>query len=377
MARIMHLKKYDLKGAIKLPALSQLNMLKDVRLAVFILPALIVGCAGLEEGGARRYFFPPLPDTPRVEYIGVYASQHSFPKTTAEALRDSLAGQAEPKQFDKPWGIASDSKGKVYVTDTSLSQVLVYDFNAKTVVPLGGEEGGPFLGPVGVAVDGDENVYVSDTKKNRVFAFSKDGKPLFSLGEEGALDWPGGMAVDNRLKRLYVVNTHKSNVAVFDLSGKHLFSFSGRGNRDGYLNLPTDVDIDSKGNIVVADSMNARVQIFDPDGKFIKKFGQRGDGLTDFHLIKGIAVDKKTDNIYVVDGRADRVLIFSKGGEPLLTFGYPTSVRKTVTPGGFLVPQDINIDENGTIYVVDSLNRRFQVFQIVDEEWLKRHPIEK
>lgn len=353
------------------PALSKLNITSTFLLAFTFLS----GCAG-QQMAERRYFFPPPPDTPRVEYIGVYASQHSFPKTPGQAFKESLTGQDEPRFFDKPWGIASDGKGRIYVADTALAQVMIYDMNAKTVNPLGGEEG-LFLGPVGVAVDGDGNVYVSDTKKQRVFAFAKDGSPLFSLGGDATLDWPTGMAVDNRLKRLYVVDSHKHNVAVFDLSGKHLFSFSQRGGRDGYLNLPTDVDIDSKGNIVVADSMNARVQIFSPDGKFIKRFGQRGDGLTDFQLIKGIAVDRKTDNIYVVDGRADRVLIFSKDGEPLLAFGSPMSAQKTVTPGGFLIPQDISIDENGTIYVVDSLNRRFQVFQIVDEDWLKNHPIEK
>lgn len=373
MARDMQYKKpAGVTGSV---ALSQSNMFKGFRLAALALFVFAAGCAA-PQVKARRYFFPPLPDTPRVEYLAVYASQHSFPKTAAQAFKESLTGQDEPRFFDKPWGIASDGKGKVYVADTALAQVMVYDFNAKTVKTLG-EEGGAFLSPIGVAVDGDGNVYVSDTKKNRVFVYDKDEKPLYSLGEGDTLDWPAGIAVDRNLKRLYVVNSHRGDIAVFDLSGKHLFSFSRRGGWDGYLNLPTDADIDSKGNIVVADSMNARVQIFDPSGKFIKKFGQRGDGLTDFQLIKGIAVDKKTDNIYVVDARADRILVFSKDGEPLLTFGSPMAVQKTVTPGGFLIPQDISIDENGTIYVVDSLNRRFQVFQIVDEEWLKKHPIDK
>lgn len=365
----------------KSSALSQLNMVMShvSRLTVFAFLAVLIGCAGpQQETKQRRYFWPPLPDTPKIEWIGAYSSQNDFPKTGMEAFSDFFIG-SEPRGFKKPWGITSDNKGQVYVTDTQIGSVIVYDFNKKTVSDLLKEEGGKlFENPAGIALDDAGNIYVSDSKKGRVFAFTKYGNPLLSIGDENVLGWPTGLVIDDKRKRLYVVNAHKHNVATFDLSGKYLFSIGKRGDRDGYFNYPSDIDIDSQGNLVVADAMNARVQIFTPEGQFIKKFGHRGDNITDFQLIKGIAVDKN-DNIYVVDGRANKFLIFNQQGEPLLVIGGVASVMISgkVAPGGFLLPQDIFIDKNNnTIYIVDSLNTRFQIFQIIDEGWLKQRPIE-
>lgn len=337
---------------------------------------LSIGCAAPQQV-KRRYFWPPLPDTPRIEFIAAYHSNQDFPMTPWQSFIESMIG-AEVRDLEKPWGIVSDGNGKVYVVDTYNAHVVIFDLVNYTVNSLGkGEFAGLLQAPIGVALDGADNIYVSDTKANKVFSFTKDEKPLATIGDDETLDWPTGVVVNDNLRRIYVTNSHKHNIAVFDLSGKYLFSIGKRGERDREFNYPSDIDMDSQGNLVVADAMNARVQVLDPDGKFIRKFGQRGDGLTDFQMMKGIAVDRATDNVYVADARANRFLIFSKEGEPLLTVGGSASalVEGKLNPGGFLLPQDISIDKNGTIYVVDSLNRRFQVFQIVNDEWLKKNPI--
>lgn len=345
-----------------------------------VLFLFTIGCAAAPQEVQRRYFWPPLPDTPRIEFVASYWSSDDFPKTARERFLESATGLEPARGFEKPWGIASNGEGKVYIVDTNLRAVVVFDLKNHTVDVLGkGEHGGLFLAPVGVAtiLDANGNIYVSDPRRNRVYSFTKDEKPLMTIGDDKTLSWPTGMAVDNKLKRLYVVNGKGHNISVFDLDGKYLFAIGKRGGEDGELNFPTDVDIDSGGNIVVADSMNARVQIMDQEGKFIRKFGQRGDRETDFQIIKGIAVSKD-DNIYVVDGRTDKVLVFNNEGEPLTSIGGTAAVAETMklNPGGFLIPQDIDIDKNDTIYVADSMNKRFQVFQIINEEWLKEHPIE-
>ncbi|MBI5287163.1 MAG: 6-bladed beta-propeller [Deltaproteobacteria bacterium] len=337
------------------------------------------GCAAGPQEVKRRYFWPPPPDEPRVEFIASYWSADDFPRTAKQKFLESVTGLEPARGFEKPWGIASNGEGKVYIVDTNLQAVVVFDLKNYTVDLLGkGGLSSLFWAPVGVTLDANGNVYVSDPRRNRVYSFTKDEKPLMTIGDDATLSWPTGMAVDNKLKRLYVVNGKSHNISVFDLDGKYLFSIGKRGDGDGEFNFPTDVDVDSKGNLVVADSMNARVQILDPEGRFIRKFGQRGDRAEDFQIIKGIAVSKD-DNIYVVDGRADRILVFNKEGEPLTSIGGTAMIAETMklNPGGFLIPQDIDIDKNDTIYVVDSMNKRFQVFQIINEEWLKRHPIER
>ncbi len=344
---------------------------------IVLLALFAGGCAAPKQEVKRRYFWPPPPLGPRIEFLGAYSGESDLKKEGAQKFWESILGEEQHMAMTKPWGIHSDGKGKVYVVDTQERRVVVFDFNGNSVYSFGKDAYLDLFGrPIGITQDGSGNIYVSDASKAKVFVFTRDEKPLRAIGG-GILKWPVGMAVDNDLRRLYVTDVRIHGVAVFDFTGKHLFTIGKRGTGDGEFNFPTDVELDSAGNLIVADSMNARIQILDPDGRFIRKFGRRGDGVADFQLIKGVAVDRSTDNIYVSDGRGNKFLVFSKSGAPLISIGGQASLRdfKRVTPGGFLLPADITIDDDGKIYVVDSMNRRFQVFKIIDEEWLKKHPI--
>lgn len=363
----------------KSSALSQLNMSHVSHLTVFAFLALLIvfmpGCAAPQQEVKKRYFWPPLPDRPKLEFIGAYMGPYDLPRSPFQEFMESLVGKTENISMTRPWGVASDGEGKVYVANTGGVNVIRFDFVSNKVTVLSAE--GLFKAPIGIGLDKDGNIYVSDSMNNRVYSFNKNEEPLGVFGSEGELIRPTGIAISDKLKRLYVVNSQKHAVSVFDLTGKkHLFDIGKRGNGDGNFNYPVDVAIDSQDNIVVSDSMNARVQILDKDGKFLSKFGNRGDSLTDFQLIKGLAVDKN-DLIYVADGRADKILVFDKNGEALLVVGGPAAIGKVgkLSPGGFFLPQDIMIDKNGRMYVVDSMNGRIQVIQIIDDQWLKEHPI--
>lgn len=368
-----------IKRPMRSSAPSQLKTSKVSRLTCFVLLASLAGCAAAAPTVKKRYFWPPLPTEPKIEYVAAYSSDADFPKTGMQKFQESIAG-AEERGLSRPVGIFSDGEGKIYLTDPEAVQVVIFDLEKKEVRSFGNDEyAGLYQTPMGVAIDGSGNVYISDSKKNSVFVFTKDEKPLISIGDAETLKWPVGIAVDDGLKRLYVANAHLHNVAVFDLSGKYLFSIGKRGSGDGEFNFPLDVDLDSRGNLVVADSQNARVQIVDPNGKFIRKFGQRGDGIIDFQAMKNVAVDRATDDVYVTDGRLSKMLIFNKDGEALFRLGGEAVVGSGSqrSPGGFSIPQGISIDKHRKVYVADSLNRRFQIFKIIDEAWLKEYPIKE
>lgn len=352
-------------------------MTRTTSLIAFAL-IIVFGCAPAAEQVKRRYFWPPLPDTPKIEFVAAYWSEADVLEKGRGKVLESIVGAEAVQGFNRPWGIVSDGEGKVYITDVNLRIVFIFDLKNHKVDTINNEESPIFKSPTGITLDSMGNIYVSDSSKNRILVFTKSKAPLLSIGNDINLDWPVGIAVNDNMKRLYVVNRKLHNIAVFDLEGKHLFTFGRRGAGDGEFNFPTDVALDSKGNIVVADSMNARVQILDPDGKFIRKFGQRGDRPDEFQIMKGVAVSRD-DNIYVTDAKVDKIVIFNSNGDPLTAIGGSANVAETrlVNPGGFNLPQDIFIDKNDTIFVVDSMNKRFQIFQIINEDWLKKHPIEQ
>lgn len=345
---------------------------------LLLLMSVMSGCAVQPKVRSERFFWPRLPERPRIEWVDAYASQLDFPQTGFHKFMEKIIGGDSPVSFASPLDIRSDGLGKVYVSDPGVPAVFVYDFNSLEISVLGQESSVPILAkPLGLAVDGDANVYVSDRAIGGVVVFDRKGTPLRTFITKGQIGRITAMAVDRVRKRLLVTDTKGHKIGVFTLKGQFLFSFGAPGGGDGEFNFPVAVTVNSKGDILVADAMNARVQIFDPEGRFLRKFGQRGDGPGNFQLIKGVATDSD-DNIYVTEGKGNMLMIFSPAGELLLNIGgfYDVSTSGKLAPGGFVFPQGIDIDQNDMIYVVDQMNARFQVFQYISDRFLKTHPIE-
>lgn len=352
-----------------------MNVAKSMgRLAVLaVLAFQLAGCA-TKVVDTNRYFWPPLPDVPRIEWIGTYASDTDL---KPGGFIDAITGNENQIALDRPIYISADGAGKVYVTDQKVGGIMQFDLNAKTVGIVGGEEGATLFGRIsGVALDGEGNIYAGDIPNRKIVVFTKDQKVKAVLDLSKELKNIGSFAIDRARKRIIVPDIWDHKIAVFDYDGKLLNSIGKRGGGDGEFNYPTSVALDPEGNIIVCDSMNARIQRFTPDLKFISKFGKRGDGIGEFNIIKAAAVDSE-GHIYVTDGKGHKVSIFNDQGEILLSIGgaFASKPGLSVTPGGFLLPQGIYIDQNDAIYVVDQMNSRIQVFQYLTEKYLKDHPL--
>jgi len=71
--------------------------------------------------------------------------------------------------------------------------------------------------------------------------------------------------------RLYVADASGDRVAIFDVeSGRELDSLGKRGKGAAEFYLPTAVEFDTAGNLMVVDQVNSRVQIFDAAGSFTR-----------------------------------------------------------------------------------------------------------
>ena len=135
---------------------------------------------------------------------------------------------------------------------------------------------------------------------------------------------------------------------------------SGKGSDPGQFLFPTYVTLDKQGDVYVADTLNSRVQEFDPDGKYIKSYGERGNSWGMFDKPKGIALDS-FGNLYVVDSGWSNVQIFNQKKQILMFFG-----GRGALPGMLRTPSPIAIDGKNRIYVGDFLNHRIEVYQLTN-----------
>jgi len=345
---------------------------------IAILILLCSGCAMKPAPASERYFWPPLPDRPRIEWLRSYSSQLDMDKTDFQKFKAAVLGDDAPISLIKPIEVKSDViNNKFFVSDVGAASVFVFDRQQREVRFLfPGENNPPIVYPLGLALDRDNNLYLLERRYNNIFVFDQNERMIRTFNIDKIAKKPIGLAINKNKGQLFVTDGAANKVHVFDLKGNLLFSFGGGGEINGTFNLPVSVAINSKGEILVADTFNARVQAFDGNGIFLRSFGKRGDGSGDFQLIKSLAVDSD-DNIYVIDGRSHRINIFNTAGELLLSLGdyYAVSSTGKRAPGGFAVPVSIDIDSDDAIYVVDQLNSRIQVFQYLSDTYLKKHPL--
>nr|XP_022290776.1 E3 ubiquitin-protein ligase TRIM71-like [Crassostrea virginica]XP_022290778.1 E3 ubiquitin-protein ligase TRIM71-like [Crassostrea virginica]XP_022290779.1 E3 ubiquitin-protein ligase TRIM71-like [Crassostrea virginica] len=93
-----------------------------------------------------------------------------------------------------------------------------------------------------------------------------------------------------------------------------LFNIGVRGSGDGDFNFPRSVITTRDGDVVVADTMNHRIQIFNSFGVFLTKFGKRGIGKLQFSEPTDVAEIPNND-LAVADKRNKRVQIVTQGGQ--------------------------------------------------------------
>ena len=305
---------------------------------------------------------PPLPT--RIKYVKSITSEKDLSGETSSAqnLAAFLTGEKMPDgRIAEPVGMAvSDDGERLYVADMMQQAVFTFDFKSKKLRKTGG------VGvPSGIALDAQENLYVVNTANKTIVVFGRDGKQVNEFTDP-AFERPNGLAIDKQRGRVYVVDTgsrdaKEHNVKIFDLSGKRIGAIGGASGGDfGQFSYPTYVAVDASGNVYVTDTMNARVQKFAPDGKFLTAFGQPGSNWGEFDKPKGVAVDS-FGNVYVADSGWSNVQIFNPKGQVLLFFG-----GRGPVPGMLKNPLAMAIDKDNRIYVGDYLNHRIGVYELVN-----------
>ncbi|PLX94166.1 MAG: hypothetical protein C0621_05925 [Desulfuromonas sp.] len=329
----------------------------------------IAGCAPSSSDKLARVLWPPPPDQPRLEFIGVYHNEYDFEQTLLQRVAVAIAGKTKPQSFKSPFGIVADGEGHVWVSDIHAKNLRIYDFDERKVRFF--FKRAIFSTPAAMDLDESGYLYVADTAANKIFTFSQSGKPGVVISDPTHLGKPSGVAVSRSLGRIYVSDGIGGKVVVFDLKGNYLFEFGRSTKEAGGLYSPQGLALDRDGNVFVCDMLNARMMVFDKDGGFVRTFGERGDQVWQFVSPKDCAFDSQ-NNLYIVDSRSANLLIYTPEGRLLLALG---EGKASVHPLGFGAPSSIFIDKNDRIYVADIIDRRFSVYQFLTPEYLKKNPI--
>lgn len=323
-----------------------------------------------------KLVWPSPPDLARIKWMAQVSSQDDLTPPVPRAKKkkkkswmDRLAGiapleEVEPRAtaLKKPFGVAADSKGRIYAADTGHSAVFVFDLEKKTSEILPAK----LTMPIAVAVDDADRLFVVDSRQRQVSAFSPSWELEATFGQDH-LERPVGVAIDNENRFLYVVDAQAHRLAVFDADTFAFLRYLGSPSdpltaEPGTFSYPLSAAVDEEGNVFVADTMNDRVQIFDADGEFVQMFGKQGITPGTFMRAKGIAVDRD-GHIYVTDAEFNNVQVFDREGQPLAVFG-----TRGTDPGQFSLVTGICIDARNRILVADQWKARVQVFRYVTDE---------
>jgi DNA-binding beta-propeller fold protein YncE len=312
-----------------------------------------------EASDDKKYLWPPPPATAKIQWIGQWADRNDFGKTGK--VLEFLVGKERIEKLQRPNGVVVDQDGTVFVADSEMKLIFVFDVKKNTLRFLGLQR---LAAPIGLAIDNKRNiVFVSDGRNKKIFGIDKNSDDVvMTFGGPNEFKNPTGIVYDEERERLYVSDTQSHNIKVFDKNGKHLFTIGHKGINDGEFNFPSYLALDKTGKLFVVDSFNFRIQIFNHEGKFLKKFGKIGDGSGSFTRPHGIGVDSD-GNIYVIDAAFNNFQVFNETGRLQLWIGNAGN-----KPGEFFLPSGMYVDKYDRIYISDTFNRRVQVFQYLKEK---------
>ncbi|MEW6128800.1 MAG: 6-bladed beta-propeller [Acidobacteriota bacterium] len=162
---------------------------------------------------------------------------------------------------------------------------------------------------------------------------------------------PYGVTTDSH-NRLIVADPKARCVHVFDAQEKKYFSIKEPSNKDPFISVVA-VAIDAEDNIYAADSASGKIFIFNRDGKFQKRLGA-DEGM--FNRPSGIAIDKQTRRLYVVETVKGEVDVLTLEGTGLFKFG-----KRGAGEGEFNYPTHICI-KGDRVLITDTFNARIQIF---------------
>ena len=182
-----------------------------------------------------------------------------------------------------PRHIAFATTGEMVVCEQRSHCIQVFDRNYKLLRSFGntGPEENRLNMPQGVAISSDNTVFVVGGN-SCVKKFTLDGQFIASVGSKGSgqlqFNQSFAIAYNHTNNRVYVCDTGNHRITMLNHDLTFHGSFGSKGSQAGQITYPDGISVDIKGNVLVADNSNDRVQVFDANDHLLSSITHTGAG---------------------------------------------------------------------------------------------------
>jgi DNA-binding beta-propeller fold protein YncE len=318
-------------------------------MALFVLLAICQGCSQLSQSRPA-------------EESRQYVVDTTWPR------------QADAFAWDQTPGVTVDSRDHIYVFTRSDPAVRIYKTDGTLLRAWNVEDcnGAHFIriGPSG-------NLWAANIKTHTIRKYRPDGKLLLTLGEPGRagadashFDRPTDMVILPGGDIFVSDGYGNRRIVHFDATGKYVNEWGEAGTEPGQFALPHSIVADSRGRLYVADRENARIQVFDTEGKLLAVWSNL---ITPWGLwmskddeiwVCGSSAMKKegTEALAILPPQDQVVVKLNQKGKVLLRVPLPMTTSPPGKPGELNWVHAIAFDSQDNLYLTDIRGQRAQKF---------------